>query len=33
MSINQVIHGTNRVVENPNRYKLNAVAGQPNVYD
>lgn len=33
MSINQVIHGSNRVVENPNRYKLNAVTGQSNVYD
>lgn len=33
MAINQVIHGSNRVVENPNRYKLNAVSGQANTYD
>ncbi len=33
MATNQVIHGSNRVVENPNRYKLNAVSGQANTYD
>lgn len=33
MATNQVLHGSNRVVEHPNRYKLNAVAGQSNVYD
>ena len=33
MALNQVIHGSNRVVENPNRYKLNAVSGQANTYD
>lgn len=33
MATNQVIHGSNRVVENPNRYILNAVSGQTNTYD
>ena len=33
MSINQVINGKNRLVEHPNRYRLNAVSGQANTYD
>lgn len=33
MAINQVINGKNRLVEHPNRYKLNAVSGQANTYD